>query len=296
MEISLTEKELDLLRFWEEYELSTNEEYVSCVEKTIGVLLELTNSLHQDDIKLPSWKIWAEPIIYKFCYHVSSLVQLFKGTELPFEHEGKKTIIFDEPSMFILFRACLENYLTFFYLFIEDIDEAEKEFRMLVWRYSSLKQRIGFKINTEEARKKQEKECILVDSLSGEIVTNKYFRQIPKKQQEKVLSGKNPRLFTTWNALMVRSDLKTSLYENIYGYKSNYSHSEFLSVLQVHEGSYGHSRESTRSHHSLLLIHGLVGKMITETTIFFPSMNKHFQKKDDQTKNNVQFLNTLSRN
>ena len=249
------------LKVWHDYKSSTNEEYGQVILKTVNILLELTNSLHVDQINLPSWKIWSEPIIFKFCYHVSSLVNLYSGTELPFEKDGKRMVIFDEPSVFILFRTVLENYLTFYYLFIEAIPEDEKEFRMLVWRYCGLKQRIEFIINTEKEKEKQQKEVTTVQKLKDEIVSKPYFKKFKAKSREVILKGRNPRLFESWKSLIIKSNFNTELFQNIYGYKSNYSHTEFISVLQLHEGKYGHHDKNTRSHYLMLLLHGIVGKL-----------------------------------
>lgn len=285
-----------ILKVWREYENSSNEQYGKTVLETLHVLLTLTNSLHTDQVALPPWKIWAEPVIFKFCYHVSSLVQLFNGTALPFKKEGKDILIFDEPSMFILFRAALENYLTFFYLFTDDVTDEEKLFRSNVWRYSGFKQRARFEITSDEAKKRQEEESRIAEQLKKEIEGNCFFIPLNLKIKKEVLKGRKPRLQYSWPDLIVRSNLRHSLYRNLYGYKSNYSHSEFISVLQLHEGKYGHSKANTRSHHSLLLLNTLIGKIIFEVMDYFPTTKVHFDKLKKPLKEELLYLKEISSN
>lgn len=284
------------IKVWQEYESTTNEEYGQVILRTVNILLELTNSLHADKIKLPSWKIWSEPIIFKLCYHVSSLIKLYSGTELPFKKNGEGLVIFDEPSVFILFRTLLENYLTFFYLFIDQVPEEEKEFRMLVWRYCGLKQRIEFVINTEKERAKQQNEESTVLNLKNEIQNNPYFDKYNHKLKKVILKGRNARLFESWKSLIVKSNFNTDLFQNIYGYKSNYSHTEFISVLQLHEGQYGHHKKNTRSHYLMVLLHGIIAKTIIDLKNYFPSIGEHFEEKNIDIKSEIIYLSELSSN
>ena len=140
------------IKIWNEFENLPNEDYSKIISQKVNLLLELMNSLSVDKVQLPSWKIWCEALIFKLTYHSSSLLRLFQGTELPYEHQGKNILIFDEPSMLILFRSFLENYLTFFYLYGQNTDDKIKEFRNLIWRYSGTKQRTEFKITYAPAK------------------------------------------------------------------------------------------------------------------------------------------------
>ena len=80
--------------------------------------------------------------------------------------------------------------------------------------------------------------------------------------------------------IIKESNLNHALFKNLYGYKSNYSHSEFISVLQIHTGGYGHNSNSIKSHHFMLLIHGIICKTILELKSFFPTMNTLFDEKE----------------
>lgn len=248
------------------------------------------DSLYKDQVKLTEQKIWAEPLLFKFSYHASTLLKLFHGTELPFVVDNKELLIFDEPSALIIFRTCLENYLTFFYLYSDKIPEDQKDFRISVWRYCGLLQRQQFMISSEEAKKKQLEERELLSQLRNEIIRNKYFLAYPKKSQDLILDGKKVRLFETWFSLITKSGLPKKLFGNLYGYKSNYSHSEFISVIQIREGKYGHTKNNTRGHHTLFLTNALISKLIIEFTNTFTSTQRHFTESDKTLIAEIEYL------
>lgn len=275
------------LKIWNEYELLSNEQYSKIILFKINLLLELMNSLHENSIKVDPWKIWCESTVYKLCYHSCSILKIFHGTELPYKHEEKDILIFDEPSMIIIFRAILENYLTFYYMYGSNESDELKQFRNLVWRYSGIKQRTEFEINSSEAKEKQKKEVEFLKTLKEEILKSELFNKYDKKAKEIILKGRKPRLFKSWPDLIKESNLNNSLFRNLYGYKSNYSHTEFISVLQIHEGGYGHKANNTKSHHIMLLLHGIICKTILELKSFFPTMESVYNSKEPMLQDEI---------
>jgi hypothetical protein len=93
------------LKIVQEYENLFVEDYTEIVLEKLGILLNLVNTLHEDKVGLPGWKIWVEPILFKFSYHIGSFLRLYHGTHLPFKIEGEPLIIFDEPTISVLFRV-----------------------------------------------------------------------------------------------------------------------------------------------------------------------------------------------
>ena len=278
-----------------EYENLPVEEYAKVVSTKVGVLLRLINTLHEDKIQMASWKIWSEPLLFKMCYHISSLLQLCEGTILPYETNGTPVMIFDEPTISVLFRTILENYLTFYYLFADDIEDAEKEFRSLVYRYCGSMQRTQFDINSLEAREKQKKEAEFVETLWKEIKESNFYQKLNERVRIDVKKGIKPRLFKSWKSLITESGLRKDVYRNLYGYKSNYSHSEFISVLQIYQGKYGFKPKSIKGHYVLFLVHSLIGKTILELNAFFPSIAEHFMQLNEDLKLEIFALNKHAR-
>lgn len=116
------------------------------------------------------------------------------------------------------------------------------------------------------------------------------------KQRKEILKGKKAKLFYSWQDLIKISNLRNSFYKNLYGFKSNYSHSEFISILQVHEGQYGHNVRNTRSHHTLFLLNTLIAKMTIELATFFPTIITHFENIEDSKKIEILYLNEMATN
>src|SRR5689334_2592047 len=126
--IQLTERDLTAIKVSNDLEQKPIVEYSKIVFEKIGLLLELMDSLYREDVKVPSWQIWSEPLIYKLCFHASSIVKLYEGCDIAFIEQGKLFKILDEPSIISLLRVATENYLTFFYLYSDKITDEEKQF------------------------------------------------------------------------------------------------------------------------------------------------------------------------
>jgi len=280
----------------EEFESLNNQEYADLILSTVRLLLEATNSLHKENVPLPSWMQLVEPVIFKLCFQTSSLLRLYHGTVLPYQRDSKDVIVFDEPTVNTLFRSLLENYLTNFYLFIEGVSEAEKEFRVTVWKFSGAKQRVEFEVKEQIAIAKRKSEMKVVESLQQIIEDSPFFLAFKKDERKKVLSGVKPRLFNSWTDLIKRSNLRVSWYKNMYGFHSNYSHSEFISILQFNDGQFGHHPNNTKGHYLLMIIHSLIGKTIVDLASAFPSISKYIFGLDKTIRFRIEYLAELSSN
>lgn len=286
----LTEKDLIAIKIGTEYQQMSNLVYSQLVLNKIGLLIDLINSLYNDKIKMPEWKTWSEPLIVKLCFHASSMIKLFEGTELPVLSKEKKPRVIDEPTIITLLRVITENYLTFFYLYCDEIPEDEKQFRVSIWRYCGIKQRIGFEVTTDEAKNKQKQEELILEKIKTEIIGSGFFKKYDEKQQKTILKGKNPRLFNGWIDLIKASGIRLTLFKNLYGFKSNYSHSEFISVLQMNTKELKFDPNS-ETHYTTLLLHLIVCRAIINLKDLFPSVNAAFSKFDKNTIYEIDILN-----
>jgi hypothetical protein len=276
-----------VMKMWYQLENLNTEQYGLLLQEKIRILLELVNQLHIKKAKVNDVTVWIEPLLFKFCFHTISTVNLFYGTDLPLLVNNKPFKIFDEPSMLALFRSSLENYLTFYYLYVDNIPKEEQTFRMLVYRYSGTKQRSEFIVNTLAEKEKQKRESEYCEILKQQVSSNEFFKMYNSEKQRLILEGKKPRLFETWKSILQRSHLHSELFRNIYSYKSIYSHSEFISLLQMKESNYGYDPNSTKSHHWLLLLHGLICKTIIEFKDLFPEAKTFFEKLSEASKDDI---------
>ena len=75
----------------------------------------------------------------------------------------------------------------------------------------------------------------------------------------------------------------------MYGYKSNYSHSEFISAMQLRSSSYGYN-PNAKNHYALFLLHFLVAKTILDLSEIFPSVKELFCSKGKIIINRIEAL------
>lgn len=268
----------------------SNEEYIKKhLLKKIEILTTLSHTLHTDGIQMPAWKTYSETVIIKICFHFSSLFKLFKGTELPFKQTKNQVIIFDEPSIFSLFRTITENYLTFYYLFIDSISDEEKHFRFLIYEYCGIHQRQSFPATTNETKQKLKAESEHLNKLRTAIESSIFFKKIDKNIQKKIIRGVQPRL-KKWADLMIESKLKLGYDSNLYGFKSSYSHTEFLSLLQIRSGNYGYIQGKRKGHFVLFIAHMLISRIIIDLKNLFPSVKNHYDKIEEGLRREIEFL------
>lgn len=273
-------------RVWRDYETNASVVYVEKILPKIDLLIVLNNEIkpefNRDDLFF-----WIDPLLAKFCFHVGSFLQLFSGTRVTIK--SKEVKIFDEPSVLALFRIILENYLTFYYIFCDSDTREEKEFRLNVWKYCGLKQRNEFDVEQEALKRKQAKEFVELTSIKEKILCSPYFARLKKEDRNKIIKGVKPRLFS-WTKILEMSGIRKKLFKNIYGYKSNYAHSEFISILQINSATYGFN-ESAKEHYILLLMHSLICKQINDLCNLSETAGKSFKKLDNDLKEEIEFLN-----
>lgn len=288
--IQLSQKDLIAIKVMKEYEEMNSIEYSKIVLEKVGILLNLIDSLHKEKVQVPSWQIWSEALIHKLSFHAVTLLKLFEGTIIPYEDHGKNVIVLDKPSIITLLRVVTENYLTFNYLYGSSITNDEKQFRLSVWRYCGIKQRIEFDITTEDAKKKQEKEVETLNELKKEVIDSPFYTVFTRKQQATIIDGKKPRLFNSWIKLIEDSGLRVQLFKNMYGYKSNYSHSEFISVLQVHDRNYIF-RENAEIEIELMLLNIIICKSIINLKDTFSTIKANYDNLNSKAIDEIEFIN-----
>ncbi len=287
----LGSEEIASIRIWQDYTNESNIEYAKKIEKKISLLIELMNSVYEDKIQLEEWLTWTEALVVKLSFHSSSFLQLFSGTII--QHERVSVKVFDEPSILALFRVILENYLTFHYLFCDKISVEEKKFRVMIWKYSGLKQRNSFRATNEVNQSKKANEFLEIEALKESICKSIFFKEYPKKVQENILKGIKPRLENSWKSLNEKSEFQSDLFKDFYGFKSNYSHSEFISILQIKSENYAYDANA-KEHYCLFLLNSLISRCILDLTEVFPSIHKHFNSKEELFRMEIQLLSKMS--
>ena len=126
--------------------------------RMIDIFVYLINTMVDEKLKDESWRYYAETLAIKYTLNANSLSQILGGSRIESSLSNVSTNIIDISSLFILMRAEIENYLTFYYLYIQPKTKSEQEYRFLIYELAGLtsRQKLNIVIPEVEAKKKQE--------------------------------------------------------------------------------------------------------------------------------------------
>jgi hypothetical protein len=179
-----------------------------------------------------TWKNDAQTLSLKLFRHLSSMQTLAKGTTVV-QNSAPSVFFVDHSSVHVVARAALETYLVFFYLY-GNADYSLSEFRHKTWCLGGLADRQKHHASSIEHREILDKEKHEIDRLKSEIESAPHFQAYPCELRPKLLKG-NWRIGNSWSDLGVKAGFHEKYFKNIYGYLCGYSHSSYISALQVGE-------------------------------------------------------------
>lgn len=238
--------------------------------QTYGQLLGAATAVSQASggIKTETRYIRATQIFTRMIVIAYTFFRLLPGNPITRDKEEH----WDWPSAATLARNFLEAYLHFFYLGVEEVSEAEVDFRMKV---------MWFHLNTEKYRlyKSAPKKIDLTefeDNLPTEkrrIEEHPFFQQLNKEQKQRALSGKSAT-YMTKSQLMARLPYDSMELSWMYRHYSNEVHSTaFAFNSQSNTRGRGHENPAERGY--MISASWLVRKYLSAAVM---SMAKIFPK------------------
>lgn len=198
--------------------------------ETNKLIVSLSNSFHEDKVRFENWKQHLEILLLKYSFHSSTLISLINGTTVT-DFENNERIFPDIPSIRIILRSIIENYLIIKYLFFDPKNNDEGEFRFYLYEWSGLISRQRLNIDAEEYKSKSETEKLTIDTLEILIRENLYFQTLAQKVQKDILGKKHAKEFS-WERLLENSDIKSDFLTPMWKLFSNTAHSELLGAIQ----------------------------------------------------------------
>ncbi|MES2364061.1 MAG: DUF5677 domain-containing protein [Pseudomonadota bacterium] len=177
-----------------------------------------------------AWRNDAQTLSVKLFRHLVSMQMLATGATIEQNHVPAVFFV-DHASVKVVARAALETYLVFFYLY-GTADRALSDFRHKTWRLGGLADRQLIHTSTAENRETLVREKQIIYRLKSEIEATPQFQAYTPKQRAKLLEG-DWRVGNGWSDLGVQAGFHETYFKNIYGYLCGYSHSSYLSALQV---------------------------------------------------------------
>lgn len=194
--------------------------FIRLVESQAGREIE-TNGVWLNDAQVLATKLFG---------HLVSMQILADGATLK-TADGISVFFVDHGSVKVVARAALETYLVFFYLYGSE-DRSLCQFRHATWKLGGLSDRQMFHVSIQHDHEVLTQEKITITQLQAELLASPWIKKYTDKQQKKLLAGEW-RIGKSWADLGTDAGLHPKYFENIYSYLCGYSHSSYLSALQV---------------------------------------------------------------
>jgi len=200
-------------------------------EELLDLFIQLVQSQAGNQIVSgDEWMNDAQTLSIKLFRHLVSMHIISTGSTI--DHKGMMVAHFiDHASVKVLARAALETYLVFYYIF-GCKDRGLSKFRHSTWVLGGLVDRQSTHVSNEEHRAVLVSEKAQIGELEVEIRNSEYLQQFTSRQQEQLLKGKW-RVGNGWSDLGVNAGFHKKYFEQIYSYLCGYSHSSYISALQV---------------------------------------------------------------
>ena len=269
--------------------------------KYIDVLMSLQESLAESKIQIPRYKLSLEPLLFKYTISAKTYLNLLDGTKIITKLTQKKLSIVDVPTLYLLTRALIENYLIFFYLYIQEKDnESIIEYRNYIYEMSTLcfRQASPY-MNEDEQNNKKMKEKEYIAFLEKKIKENPEFQKLADEKQKEVFNSpldRKPAKLKSWKKLFEESKLNDGDLYSVWRVFSNYSHSEFLSIMQLHNSKGNPEKTNFFIYQTLQIQLQILAHFITEFSELFLCTQERFQIEDEQTKAEIFMWNKMATN
>ena len=246
----------------------------------------LLQTVYELKIKLKGREVYIDTLIAKMIFTSLSALSLSKPQDFKQYNSKNKIEIIDTPSIFILTRSIIEIFLTLEYLYFDSKDSLENDFRFKLWQVSGFMTRQAFSDSIpNEYIEKLKKEELLIEDIKKEIKLSPYYSTLKKQDIWKLDNFGLPRL-NSWGNLIKNSRLKSNVFEKMYSLYTNYAHSEYLSMIQLNEGSLSKNTPFNISSVETALT---IIQMINSVTILllmerFKELEKHYENINDEIK------------
>jgi len=197
----------------------------------IGLMIRLIESQAGEPItKGKGWLNDSQTLSIKLFRHLISMPCLATGATI--EKNSIPTLYhIDHSSIKVIARAALETYLVFFYLYGDGVRQTSK-YRHITWKLSGLIERQKSFASLDEHKKVLDEELSTIESLRTSLSKYDDFELLNEKHKKQILLGKW-RVGKTWSDLGVSAGFHEVYFKNIYSYLCGYSHSSYISALQV---------------------------------------------------------------
>ncbi|MFC6283754.1 DUF5677 domain-containing protein, partial [Polaromonas aquatica] len=233
------------------------------------------------------WKNDRQFLAKKFLYHLRTLLRTAEGEKITYS-EGEHSFV-DHATINIIARALLENFIVFEWVFGAE-EESLSYFRYLTWVLAGLRERTDTSTLTEASKKKQLAERARCEKLCEDIKANKHFLELSKGAQKALLLGKW-RMGRSVEEIAQQVGFHSRQLDGLYSYLCSYSHSSYISALQIGQADEPMERELSRM--SIGVSCNMTARMIKTYARLFPDAQQVFESSTAEDKRAVERWNFL---
>lgn len=228
------------LRFYEKlgatyYNSNERTQVVRDLKQMLDVFVFILNYPVEKNLNLPNHYNLIGTLGHKYFLHIHSILRLISGSNIKSKLLNSQKTLYDIGSIVVLTRSSIENYLTFFYLFIQPQKNEEEEiFRFKLYELSGLHSRqwsAPSELNLIQIKNKDKNR---IEELENELYNHHLFLKLEKDIQNNLRGRKLAKLINWWN-LLEQADLNQNVFKTAWSLYSNYAHSEYLSQVQLYE-------------------------------------------------------------
>lgn len=255
---NITRKEAMMIEASLDFKKRNLPQQVSELKEYIDTLVLLQEYLAKSKVKIPEFKFHIDTLITKYAFHSNTIYHLLNGVEMTFKQLNFSTKILDIPSLYILLRAQLENFLIFDFIYCQPTTNEESEFRYNNWKLSGYLTRKNTPTVTELAKRTKESDLKEIERLQKQIKESKFFLVYSAKQQSKILNTGDEKLGKGWVKIMTDSGLSPRISESLYKIISAYAHSSGVSIFNITELKAGYHPNNDQAN-----LIASISKMIT---------------------------------
>lgn len=189
---------------------------------------------------------YAKSMFVKFLNHSYSLLNLVNGTNIFKESKELVKTIYDKDSIFVITRAILENYITFFTIFISPKTIEDKYFKLNSFIYCENNYLFKHHLNlmndnefinlTSANSQKKTNDNILklieteISSSYNFILECKLFKNLSDSEKKMIIKEFNWKNNKSWIDLATVASFRKSYFNYTYHVLSSSSHSGVLST------------------------------------------------------------------
>lgn len=186
---------------------------------------------------------YADRIFSKLLCHAITLKKIIPTGLVPLEKGC--TELWDIASAAALSRSLIESFDALAYISVEEIENYEREFRVLLWKLHSEERRSKMLnlIGSNSTELVSIKENVI--KLKDEVISHKYFTDLDNGKQKKIRTGDSPAFYLSHTERNKRASVNHEYYNACIIFLSSYVHTYPFSIHQLMEFRAG-NKESLR--------------------------------------------------